>query len=303
MNRTLMRLGLVTVTLISVTFLSGIPPTTATVCPAVPDGCVMNIPLPGTKMQLSDTSGPGDRRNYVALRDGDQSVPFPAPTITGATASIGRVGAGEVTVLDLPASGWSGSPTTGDYKFKSRSGAVISARLNAGRSIRLSARGDAAYPLGGTPQGGVGIIIDVGGVRFCGFFGGTIVKDDGQRFRARTAPAPAGCPILGTTTTTTTTTTSTTSTTSTSTSTTTSTTVVGLVEILEMWRCPWVEPDGTPCGASASGCGSCQVDCPSNDSDRCTAECVSTRPDTCSAQATTTPTGYSCTTEEACPMP
>ena len=65
---------------------------------------------------------------------------------------------------------------------------------SGGRSIRISARGDGAYPLGGTPQGGVGIIIDVGGVRFCGFFGGTIVKDDGERFWRGRLPPPAAHP-------------------------------------------------------------------------------------------------------------
>jgi hypothetical protein len=202
--RTLKQLLLVALTLMSATAFSGIPNT--------------DVPLPGTKMRLRDTSGAAGRRTYAALRDGDQSVPVPDPRITGATASIGRVGAGEVTVLDLPASGWSGG-TSGrrDFKFKSRSGAVMSARLVGGRSIRISARCDGAYPLDGTPQGGVGIIIDVGGVSFCGFFGGTIVKDDGERFVARKAPAPASCPILGTTTTTSTTTTSTTSSTTTTT--------------------------------------------------------------------------------------
>jgi len=189
----------------------------------------IDVPLPGTKMRLRDTSGPDGRRTYAVLRDGDQAVPVPDPRITGAIVSIGRVGAGEVTVLDLPASGWSaGTSVRRGFKFKSRSGAVVSARLVEGSSIRISVRGDAAYPLGGTPQGGVGIIIDVGGVRFCGFFGGIITKDDGERFVARTAPAPAGCPILGTTTTTSTTsstTTSTSSTTSTSTSSTTTTTL------------------------------------------------------------------------------
>jgi len=249
MNRTLMRLGLVTVTLLSVTAFSGVPNT--------------DVPLPGTKMQLTDTSGSLDRRNYAALRDGDQSVPFPAPTITGATASIGRVGAGEVTVLDLPASGWSGSSTKGDYKFKSRSGTVISARLNAGRSIRLSARGDAAYPLGGTQQGGVGIIIDVGGVRFCGFFGGTIVKDDGERFVARDALAPAGCPILGTTTTTTTTTTSTTTT-----------------MCVPATTCP----AGQNCGTASDGCGG-TLNCGSCRAEDTCQDGVCSGPGTCAAGA------------------
>ena len=182
--RTLKQLGLVTMTLMSATAFSGIP--------------TIDVPLPGTKMRLRDTSGPDGRRTYAALRAGDQSVPVPDPRITGATASIGRVGAGEVTVLDLPASGWSaGTSVRRGFKFKSRSGAVVSARLVGDRSIRISVRGDGAYPLGGTPQGGVGIIIDVGGVRFCGFFGGTIVKDDGERFVARKAPAPAELPHPG----------------------------------------------------------------------------------------------------------
>ena len=46
----------------------------------------------------------------------------------------------------------------------------------------------------------------------CGFFGGTIVKDDGEVFVARKAPAAASCPILGAATTTTSTSSTTTTT-------------------------------------------------------------------------------------------
>src|SRR5262245_11555513 len=135
------------------------------------------VPLPGTKIRLNDTAGPGGRRTYVALRNGDESIPLPDPRVTGATVHIGRVGVGDVTVLDLPADGWGGGTSPRhDYKFKSRTGAVVSARIIEGHSVRVSARGDDAYPLGGIPQGAVGMIVDVGGVRFCGFFGGTITK-------------------------------------------------------------------------------------------------------------------------------
>ena len=119
--RTLKQLALVAVTLMSATAFSGIPTT--------------DVPLPGTKMRLSDTSGPAGRRTYAALRDGDQSVAVPDPTITGATASIGRVGVGEVTVLDLPASGWSGGTSARrDYKFKSRGAYASEAWVPAART-------------------------------------------------------------------------------------------------------------------------------------------------------------------------
>jgi hypothetical protein len=56
---------------------------------------------------------------------------------------IGRLGAGEITVLDLPASGWGGGTSAPqDYEFKSRTGVVISARFVAGGSIA-----DLEYPV------------------------------------------------------------------------------------------------------------------------------------------------------------
>jgi hypothetical protein len=205
----------------------------------------------------------------VALRDAADAIPLPDPRITGATLYVGRVGVGDVTALDLPADGWSGTggaPT--DFKYKSRSGAVVAARIIDGRSIRLSARGDGAYPLGGVPQGGVGVIIDVGGLRFCGFFGGQVTKDGGRSFRARNAPAPAGgCTVLGTTTTsssstsTSTTSTSSTSSTSTSSTSTTSTTFVGVL-IETQCSCFYLTPEGDSCGGTGQESEGCFEACP-----------------------------------------
>ncbi len=156
-----------------------------------------DVPLPGTKMRLRDTSGPPAGAPLRPCAMATNPCRF-RPQDHGAMASIGRVRAGEVTVLDLPASGWSGR-TSGrrDFEFKSRSGAVVSARLVGGRSIRISARGDGAYPLDGTPQSCVGIIIDVGAYDFCGFLGGTSVKDDGERLVRGRLPPPRAAPSWG----------------------------------------------------------------------------------------------------------
>lgn len=184
-----------------------------------------DIPLDGSKLQLADSPRPEGRRNLVALADPDVDLSAVDPRITGATVSLGP-DAGPATVIDLPASGWSltGNAPRIDFKYKSKTGAVRGARLIDGRSIRLTAKGPDAYALGGSPQGAVSVVVAIGGVRFCGAFGGTITRDDGQRFVARNAPAPPSCSAFGVTTTTSSTSTSTSSTTSTSTSTTTSTT-------------------------------------------------------------------------------
>src|SRR5262249_1349231 len=223
------------------------------------------------------------------------------PTVTGATASIGRIGNGSATVMQLPAIGWSRSGNTQPlaYKYKSRTGEVRSARLIRGRSFRGSARGEGSYALDGNPQGTVGLIIAVGDVRFCGQFGGTILKDDGTTFLARNAGAPAACPEFAVTTTTTTTaptttteapttttsssttttsetttttpetTTSTTETTTTTLETTTTTTVPvcgdGIVNGTE--ECD----DGN--NAFCDGCTpTCQIETPCDDFDPCTVD-------------------------------
>jgi len=183
--------------------------------PLTPRAQALDVPLPGTHVRLGDSSSsPLGRRSYAALRSTGPEVDIPDPRTTGATAYIGRAG-GPATVIAMPPDGWSrpGTNPLVDYEFKSSTGTIISARLIAGRSIRFSAYGPGAYPLDGTQQGGVGVIVDVGGVRLCGFFGGKIQRDNGVKFLAVRAPAPAACPDFGQSTTTTTTTTSTTSTT------------------------------------------------------------------------------------------
>jgi hypothetical protein len=183
----------------------------------------VDVPLNGGEIRLADSPRPQGRRNLVGLIDPSLDLSSVDPSVTGATVYIGPV-TGPATVLDLPASGWNrtGNAPRLDFKYKSRAGAIRAARLIDGRSIRFTAKGEGAYALDGTPQEAIGVVIEIGGTRFCSTFGGTITRNDGQRFQARNAGAPASCSSFGATTTTTTS--STTTTTSSSTSTTSSTT-------------------------------------------------------------------------------
>src|SRR5262245_33562766 len=163
------------------------------------------VPLDLSGWTHPDSPQPRGIRNLVDFHDTTLTLGSADPTVTGATVSIGRIGSGSATVLQLPAVDWSRSGNTQSpaYKYKSRTGEVRSARLIDGRSFRVSARGERSYALDGTPQGAVGVIIAVGDVRFCGQFGGTILKDNGTTFLARNAGAPAACPEFAVTTTTT----------------------------------------------------------------------------------------------------
>src|SRR5262245_5085743 len=164
----------------------------------------IDVPLAGFRLKLADSPHPRGRRNLVEFHDAALTLGTADPTVTGAMVSIGRIGSGSATVMQLPASGWSrsGNSQPAAYKYKSRTGEVRSARLTDKRSLRISARGEGSYALGGIPQGSVGVIVAVGDVRFCGLFGGAITKDDGTRFLARNAGAPAACPGFAATTTT-----------------------------------------------------------------------------------------------------
>lgn len=119
--------------------------------------------------------------------------------ITGATLHIGKIAGGAVTTIALPADGWvqTGNAPLIDFKYKSRTGPVAAVRLIDGRSVRVTVRGPAGHALDEAPQQELGVVVEVGGVRFCGVFGGTIKRDDTTRFIALEAPAPSRCPSFG----------------------------------------------------------------------------------------------------------
>ncbi len=216
-----------------------------------------DIPLKGNRMHLVDSSQPAGRRNAMGFLDHAVTLVDVDPTVTGATVYIGRVGVGAVTTIDLPASGWSQTGTAPriQYKFKSLSGPVTSARIRDGLSLRISSHGDGIYALDSITQDAVGVIVQFGQVRFCGLFGGTIRRDDGKMFQARKAPAPQDCPDLGSTTTTTTSTTETTTTETTTTESTTTTTIPCIATSNEtVGMSTAAEPADQACVNAASNC-------------------------------------------------
>lgn len=157
----------------------------------------IDIPIAGRRMHLTDSPQPQSRRNLMGFRDSNIDLSMLDPTVTGAIATVGDLGMGAPTAFDLPASGWSRVGGLGkDYKFKSHGATAIAARLVQGQTLRISAHGAGAYALAGATQNAVGVIVQIGTVRFCGIFGGTIGRNDGQTFLARRSPAPQSCPAF-----------------------------------------------------------------------------------------------------------
>ena len=156
------------------------------------------IPLPGKRIRLDDTTVPTARRTFVSLGAAGVDLTGLDPTVTGATARVGQPGTANVVTVDLPASGWVRTlkSTVPDFRFKSRGTTTVTARLRDGFLVEFSVRGPGAFGFV-APLGTIGVTFDVDGVRFCGLFGGTLEVDDGRHFRTRKAPAPASCPDLG----------------------------------------------------------------------------------------------------------
>jgi hypothetical protein len=154
-------------------------------------------PVAGSRLRVDDVGDPRGKRNAATLTDTAISFAGVDPTVTGATAEIGKPG-GPSTVITLAADGWvkAGSGAIPGYKYKSRSEGVLAARLRDGKSIRFSARASGIYGLNGQPQGQLGVIFRVGSAKYCAIFGGTIRRDDGEHFVAVRAPAPQACPVF-----------------------------------------------------------------------------------------------------------
>lgn len=156
---------------------------------------LLDVPVIGHRLRLTDADDLVRRKNLIGLQDEAIDLTGLDPTVTGVTVQIGRAGGGALAVFNLPTSGWRRG-NGGSFRYRSKTGPVSAATMRDGKDIRVSANGPDALPLD-VPQEPIGVIVDVDGVRFCAVFGGAISQNDGRRYHARFAPPPDECPVLG----------------------------------------------------------------------------------------------------------
>jgi hypothetical protein len=138
------------------------------------------------------------------------------PKLRGASLEIGNPETGEWARLLAPASGWSVNPLGTVFRFRAAgrgaSPGIRSFVIRHGRQLKVKASA-IGITLDEKTQGVVAVALTTGTRRYCLVFGGEVRRDEPGKFAARTAPAPATCPVpaataISTTTTITTTTSS-----------------------------------------------------------------------------------------------
>ena len=167
-------------------------------------------PLAGKTLRLRDAAAPA-KRSVAFVLNGAIDLTGVDPTQDGATVTLANDGSVYTATLTLLAAHWTktkskpGKPPTYRYAERDKvTGRAVSVTLKGGKLMKLSAHGP-QLPALGTPLGSVTVTVDAGTLRLCARFGGKIKKDDGSKFLAAKAPAPATCgstvpppPVLGT---------------------------------------------------------------------------------------------------------
>lgn len=163
-----------------------------------------DAPVTGKSLKLIEGKTVTKRKASFTLTGGGIDPTGVDPTASGATVTLAGTATGYRTVLSLAAAGWKrGRGKRVTYGYRERGATQrVTVKLVAGKLLKLQARGAALSALGGALTG-VGVTMDVGALRLCTLFGGTVKRATGKKFVATNAPAPATCPSAGSTTTTT----------------------------------------------------------------------------------------------------
>jgi len=150
-----------------------------------------------------DERDASDRKLSVSSRDpslslGDGNRSEDDPVLHGGELRL-LSGAGLFDVsYALPASGWSYVQQAGanrGYRFRA-DGPITSARLRPGRGVEIRGSGLALPGVPGTSPGPLAAELRIGAQHYCLVFGGAVSFRSGASYRAKEAPAPAGCAPL-----------------------------------------------------------------------------------------------------------
>ena len=172
------------------------------------DACDVNQFPGNAKLTLKDNADATKRKLVLIAKDTATLVPVPGssgdPTVVGATLTVDNTDSTpDAWSTTLPAAGWKGlgNPAgSKGYKFTG-AGPCIKAIVKPGKLVKVLCKGSGiAYTLNESSQGSVALKLTLGSgtpppQSYCLEFGGTIIADEVNAFKAKDAPPVASCAI------------------------------------------------------------------------------------------------------------
>ncbi len=177
-------------------------------------------PITGKKLLIKDN--PDTTKRQIAFESKDGSIIPRTPSGSddprcsapagggGSLWVFGTGGSGQRVVIPLPCENWQaiGNPASPKgYKYKDREqdqGPCKTVEVKKGKYLKAACTGKnpnspLTYDLTASGEGRVGVVLSTGSsIAYCAEFQGstgTVIRDDETLFRAKDAPAPAGCPM------------------------------------------------------------------------------------------------------------
>ncbi|MGH7342945.1 MAG: hypothetical protein ACREKH_20865, partial [Candidatus Rokuibacteriota bacterium] len=164
-----------------------------------------DVPIGGKRLLIRNPADPSRRRVVFSTTDPNSINginPVFRPDVQGMYLHVYNPVTGDSACLPLPASNWDPTDDVDDLFFYRDedfvNGPCRTAKLRRNRSFSANCRGSSiGYTLDEPTQGSVAVAVTLGPARYCTVFGGTVTKDSGTDgvFKARTALAPATCPV------------------------------------------------------------------------------------------------------------
>jgi len=163
---------------------------------------VPGTPLAGKALTLKSSSNPSSKR--LALASVDAGLGLGAgpdtvddPRLAGATLRVSSdAGAPFDATYVMPAAGWSAIIKRGElvgWQFRHPTGVVRLAQIEAGRRLKVVARGaELTHDLTANPDA-VSVTLSLGDHAMCFEFGGQVRFSAERSYRAKNALAPASC--------------------------------------------------------------------------------------------------------------